>query len=236
MILMKACHLLLGRSWLYNMWVRYNGYKNTYSFVFNGRKVTYSLWKFMTLTHMVERIECSPFVNYKRSSWLWGHFCSSLQMQCASIGCRSTTRRSQCNSRRFFKHYTREATTHPTPHVQHPVCCGLSTGAMLPNMPIYRTSPTKHKELQWQVQELLDRGFIQESLSPYTVPMLLTPNKDGSWHICIDSRSINQIIVKYRFHIPRLDDLLDVLHGAQFFSKIVLRSEYHKIRIQAGDE
>jgi hypothetical protein len=82
----------------------------------------------------------------------------------------------------------------------------------------------------------LDKGLVREILSPCTLPTVLSPKNDGGWRMCIDSKSINKITIRYRFPLPRMDDFMEFLSGASYFSKIDLKNGYHQIRMIEGDE
>ncbi|KAD5960298.1 hypothetical protein E3N88_11770 [Mikania micrantha] len=91
------------------------------------------------------------------------------------------------------------------------------------------------QELSNQLQELLDKGFIRPSYSPWGASVLFVKKKDGSFRMCIDYRELNKLTIKNRYPLPRIDDLFDQLQGAQYFSKIDLRSGYHQLRVQDED-
>ncbi|KAJ9557239.1 hypothetical protein OSB04_011853 [Centaurea solstitialis] len=99
----------------------------------------------------------------------------------------------------------------------------------------YRLAPSEMQELSNQLQELLDKGFIRPSSSPWGAPVLFVKKKDGSFRMCIDYRELNKITIKNRYPLPRIDDLFDQLQGATYFSKIDLRSGYHQMRVREED-
>ncbi|KAL8133843.1 hypothetical protein AgCh_009056 [Apium graveolens] len=99
----------------------------------------------------------------------------------------------------------------------------------------YRMAPMEMKELAKQLQELLDKGVIRPSVSPWGAPVLFVKKKDGSMRLCIDYRELNKLTIKNKYPLPRIDDLFDQLNGACYFSKIDLRSGYHQLKIKLED-
>jgi hypothetical protein len=98
----------------------------------------------------------------------------------------------------------------------------LIPGTTLPNCAANRTNLEETKEILRYVQELLDHGYVRESLSSCAVPVILVPKKNGTWRMCVDCRAINNITIRYHFSIRRLDDMLDELSGSIIFTKIDL--------------
>lgn len=239
---MDVGHILLGRPWLYDLDVTISGKAYSCSFIHEGKKIKLnplqpklnSLTQ-STSTKGVQQISQSKalhiisprhfvretkddsiiFIIFSKES----HLLTSMEIVKPVL-------------EEFQDVFPEDLPNELPPlcDIQHAI--NLVPGATLPNLPHYRMNPAEHAELKRQVNELLAKGFIQESLSPCVVPALLTPKTDGSWRMCVDSSAINRIIVKYQFPIPRLDDMLDMIAAATIFSKIDLKSGYHQICIR----
>jgi hypothetical protein len=99
----------------------------------------------------------------------------------------------------------------------------------------YRMAPTELAELKLQIVELQQKGSIRPISSPWGAPLLFVTKKDGSMRICIDYQSLNEVTIKNKYPLPRIDDHFDQLQGAKYFSKIDLRSGYHQLRIKEAE-
>ena len=99
-------------------------------------------------------------------------------------------------------------------------------------MTLHRMAPVELQELRVQLQELLDKGFIRPSTSPWGAPVLLAKKKDETLRMCIDYRQFYRVTIKNRYPLPRIDDLFDQLRGARVYSKIGLCTSYHQPRVR----
>ncbi|MCO5574456.1 hypothetical protein L7F22_028241 [Adiantum nelumboides] len=111
----------------------------------------------------------------------------------------------------------------------------LIPGSSPPNKPPYRVSQAQQEEIMRQVNELVEKGMVRPSSSPFCSPVLLVHKKDGTYRMCVDYRALNKITIKNRFPVPRIEDLFDKLQGSTYFSRIDLKSGYHQIRIVNED-
>jgi hypothetical protein len=91
----------------------------------------------------------------------------------------------------------------------------------------YKMSTPKLKELQMHIEELLKKGYVCPSVSPWGAPVLFVKKKYGTLRLCIDFIQLNKVTVKNKYPLPRIDDLFDQLKDARIFSKIDLISGYH---------
>jgi hypothetical protein len=111
---------------------------------------------------------------------------------------------------------------------------------LLPRMPPiskrpYRMPVNELIELKKQIAELQSKGFIRPSSSPWGAPVLFMEKKDGIQWMCVDYRSLNEVTIKNKYPLPRIEDLFDQMKGASIFSKIYLRSRYHQLKIWESD-
>ena len=121
----------------------------------------------------------------------------------------------------------------PTREVDHDIA--LKEGIEPINVWPYIYAHYQKNEIKKQVQDMLQSGLVRPSASPFSLPVLLVKKKDVNWRFCTDYRALNAVTVKDRFPIPIVDDMLDELYGASYFTKLDLRAGYHQVRVKPCD-
>ena len=111
----------------------------------------------------------------------------------------------------------------------------LHPGTSPISMTPHKMAPVELQEHRVQLHELLDKGFIRPSTSPWGAPVLVAKKTDKTLRLCIDYRQLNRVMIKNRYRLPRIDDLFYQLRGARVYSKIDLRTGYHQLRVRETD-
>lgn len=135
--------------------------------------------------------------------------------------------------REFSYVFTEPSSLPPIREVDHSIPLKEETKPV--NVRPYRYAHYKKEEIEKQVQEMLSSGLVQPSISPFSSPVLLVKKKDGNWCFCTDYRALNAATTNDRFPIPTVEDMLDELYGASYFTKIDLRAGYHQVRVNPLD-
>ena len=123
-----------------------------------------------------------------------------------------------------------------TYHFQRETSAGRGTDRKRKSrLPLHRFSPEQEKCISEETQTLLERDVIEPSTSPRNAQVVLASKKDGSYHYCVDFHRLNSVTVKEHYPVPRVEDMIDTLAGANFFSTLDLISAYHAFEIHPGD-
>jgi hypothetical protein len=226
---MEACSLLLGRPWEYDNDALHHGRSNTYTFMQKGKKITLLP---LTPAKIVQADKDraantnngSPVKSKNQQAiHLKAPVMLVTKSDLAEIHANDTCCYALvCTDTLFSNDDIPSIVTAPVTNllqefsdvfpaeippglppirgIEHQI--DLIPGASLPDRVAYRANPEETKEIQRQVQDLLDRGYVRESLSPCSVPVILVPKKDGSWRMCVDCRAINNITIRYCHPIP----------------------------------
>jgi hypothetical protein len=238
---MNVCHLLLGRPWQYDKNVIHDGRMNTYTLEKNG--ITHML---LPIKDKEVKLEVSSTVLLMSGKELLTEVKKKEDPQFFVVRksriVLTSTRVDDLPEevQELLEEFT-DIIVDELPHslppmrsVSHHI--DLILGASLPNKAAYRLTLQENEEVKRKVQDLMDKGLVRESLSPCAISIVLIPKKDGGWRMRTDSRAINKITIRYRFPLPRMDDLMDFLGGTKYFSKIDLKRGYHQIHMREGDE
>ncbi|RDY04133.1 Tf2-9, partial [Mucuna pruriens] len=257
-VLMEVGHILLGHPWQLDRKVTHNGYTNYLSFIYNELKIT--------LTPLSPKQVCEDQIkmrkvreckeseekknertkekseqknekskrkeSYSEKKKQMSFFARERKENMSENKQKKEKHEIKCSEEKEFTDIFLDEVSHGLPPlrgIEHQI--DLVPGCPIPNRPAYRTNPKETKKIQRKVNELLQKGFVRESLSPCSVPQ-----NDGTWRMCVDNWTINKIIVKYKYPIPRLDDMLDELFGYCVFTKIDLNSGYNQIHMKEDDE
>lgn len=219
-LVMDVCHIILGRPWQYDIAVWYDCRANEYSFVWKGKKLHLLP---MNSQSDKKKTEGMAFLNILGNQLMEEYKNSAQMFVLISVEFPNGSRKETKEIKQLLYEFSDLSQTDlpnalpPLRAIQHHI--DLIPGATLPNLPHSHMSSKEQQILQKMVEDLLQKQLIRPSLRPCVVPAMIIPKKDGAWRLYVDSSAINKIMVKYRFPMPRFEDIHDRLYGSSIFSK-----------------
>ncbi|XP_057836883.1 uncharacterized protein LOC131047074 [Cryptomeria japonica] len=217
---MDVYHLLLGHPWQYDVKAQHDGEKNVYVITKNGRPFRMEPLADQggerIVSPSVMMVSGKEFLDALKQEETQGY---ALVLNPKDKSQQEKGAKSEVPSEvqtmldRYEGVVAKDMLDNlpPIRDINHQI--GFIPGATLPNKAAYKMTPKQNEEITRQVQDLLDKGLIRKSLSPCAVPTVLAHKKDGTWRMCTDSRAINKITIRYRFPMPKIEDLMDYLGG-----------------------
>ncbi|KAK4511130.1 uncharacterized protein ATC70_012342 [Mucor velutinosus] len=217
--------IILGRSWLKQHKPQFNWDNDTLTFY--DTTVENMVAKYLITPKQVDRL-----LKHKEAEVYLLHVCEDHNKEVQITMSMDTEWKKQLSQEYPGVFQSKLSGVPSTQEVEHVI----DTGDAAPiNKPAYKMSPLELDELKRQLKELLAAGMIRPSTSPWGSPVLFVKKKDGSMRMCIDYRALNKVTVRNTFPLPRIDECLDRLKGASYFSCLDLKSGYHQIRIKDTD-
>jgi len=239
---LQCFDMILGEDWLEAcspMWVHWK--KKIMKFTYNGKRMT--LLGIKPQTTKCTAISAGKLKGLLRRKAIT-HYVQLLQVQPGNVQKEDNSICSIIDTVPYlavqaviekYSHLFKEPDTLPPPRsCDHQI--SLVPGATPVNIRAYIYAPAQKIEIERQLTEMLHNGIIRSSSSPYASPVLLVRKKDGTWIFCVDYRHLNTITVKNKHPMPIVEELIDELAGAKWFSKLDFRSGYHQIRVAKSDE
>jgi hypothetical protein len=235
---LKVCNVLLGQPYLRKHYVVYES--RTRSFIITLNRKLYRILKAVppSVISLISAKQCWKVIS-QNDNFLFLLIRSQSERNIAATSKASAANLStqQKQVDKVVEEYSNIFSS-PTGlpfnyQVKHPI--DLTLVALLPNGLVYHRSLLENKEIKRWIQELLHKGHVCPNSLPCGSPIVLVQKKDGTWPLYINYRALNKITIRNRYLIPRIDDLLDQLTGAKYFSKIDLKSSYHQVQIEQTD-
>jgi hypothetical protein len=175
---------------------------------------------------------CSEVIKLQQTDQLWGIFeVFQLEPHHISSSCPEDISKL---IEQYHQLFEKPSGLPPPRHIKHSI--PLIVGAQPFRLRPYRYNPAQKDEIEKQVQELLDNGLIRESTSPFASPVLLVKKKTGDWRMCVDYRKLNALTIQNKYPLPVIDEILDELTGAQWFTSLDMTAGYHQILMNEDDQ